>query len=35
NTSTKEINRAIGMADGLMYYYFPEGKQQILDAVIQ
>ncbi|MGA9173636.1 MAG: helix-turn-helix domain-containing protein [Thermoactinomyces sp.] len=23
NTSTKEINRAIGMADGLIYHYFP------------
>lgn len=35
NTSSKEINRSIGMADGLLYYYFPEGKQQILDSIIQ
>jgi TetR/AcrR family transcriptional regulator, cholesterol catabolism regulator len=35
NTSTKEINRAIGMADGLIYHYFPKGKLEILHTIVQ
>lgn len=34
-TSTKEINQSIGLADGLLYYYFPKGKKQVLDAIIE
>lgn len=34
-TSTRSINQEIGMADGLMYHYFPGGKQEILDTIIQ
>jgi len=29
-TTTKSINQAMGMADGLMYHYFPGGKEEIL-----
>ncbi|WP_223066862.1 TetR/AcrR family transcriptional regulator [Paenibacillus caui] len=35
NTSTKEINRTIGMADGLIYHYFPKGKLEILHTIVQ
>ncbi|MBH8608838.1 TetR/AcrR family transcriptional regulator [Thermoactinomyces sp. CICC 10521] len=35
NTSTKEINRAIGMADGLIYHYFSKGKLEILHTIVQ
>ena len=34
-TTTRSINKAIGMADGLMYHYFPEGKMQILETLVQ
>jgi TetR/AcrR family transcriptional regulator, cholesterol catabolism regulator len=34
-TSTKEINRSIGMADGLIYHYFPDGKLEILRTIVQ
>ena len=34
-TTTRSINKEVGMADGLLYHYFPEGKMQILQAVLQ
>lgn len=34
-TTTREITRHIGMADGLIYHYFPEGKQQMLDIILK
>lgn len=34
-TTTREITRNIGMADGLIYHYFPEGKQQILNLILK
>ncbi len=34
-TPIRAINRAIGMADGLIYHYFPQGKQQILETIVQ
>lgn len=32
-TPTRMINQKIGMADGLMYHYFPKGKLQILHTI--
>lgn len=34
-TAVRAINRSIGMADGLMYHYFPGGKKEILQVLIQ
>jgi AcrR family transcriptional regulator len=34
-TQVRAINRSIGMADGLMYHYFPGGKKEILQVLIQ
>lgn len=34
-TTTRAITKHIGMADGLIYHYFPEGKQQILDLILR
>ncbi|MDE5414291.1 TetR/AcrR family transcriptional regulator [Alkalihalobacterium chitinilyticum] len=34
-TTTRSINQSIGMADGLIYHYFPEGKKQILFTLIE
>ncbi|GGH69347.1 hypothetical protein GCM10008014_52660 [Paenibacillus silvae] len=34
-TTTREITKHIGMADGLIYHYFPDGKKQILDTILQ
>lgn len=34
-TTTRSINSAIGMADGLLYHYFPDGKMQILETLFQ
>lgn len=34
-TTTRAITKHIGMADGLIYHYFPEGKQQILDSILR
>ena len=34
-TTTRQLNKAVGIADGLMYYYFPHGKQEILDTIVQ
>lgn len=33
-TTTRMINQAAGTAEGLMYYYFPHGKHEILDTII-
>lgn len=34
-TTTREITRHIGMADGLIYHYFSGGKKQILDVILK
>lgn len=34
-TSMRELNKEIGMAEALTYHYFPGGKQEILQAVLQ
>lgn len=34
-TTTREINRTVGISDGSLYYYFPNGKSQILDEIVQ
>ncbi len=34
-TTTRSINNEIGMADGLMYHYFPGGKMEILETIVQ
>lgn len=33
-TTTRELNKTLGIADGLLYYYFPHGKQEILDTIV-
>jgi len=33
-TTTREINRQTDSAEGLLYYYFPHGKREILDTII-
>ena len=34
-TTTREISRSVNISDGSLYYYFPEGKKQILDLIVQ
>jgi AcrR family transcriptional regulator len=34
-TPVREINRRIGMADGLLYHYFPGGKLEILQTIVR
>ena len=34
-TNVRSINRSIGMADGLMYHYFPSGKREIMEVLIR
>ncbi|WP_125589322.1 TetR/AcrR family transcriptional regulator [Companilactobacillus jidongensis] len=34
-TTTREINRAVGISDGSLYYYFPDGKKQILNMIVK
>jgi AcrR family transcriptional regulator len=34
-TGVRTINRSVGLGDGLMYHYFPGGKQEILQVLIQ
>lgn len=34
-TTTRALNQAAGTSDGLLYYYFPHGKQQILDTIVR
>lgn len=34
-TSVREINRSVNLGDGLLYHYFPGGKQQIFQAVVE
>ncbi len=33
-TTTRMINQAAGTAEGLMYYYFPHGKHEILNTIV-
>ncbi|KRL93389.1 TetR/AcrR family transcriptional regulator [Levilactobacillus hammesii] len=33
-TSTREINERAGIAEGLLYYYFPKGKRELLDQIV-
>lgn len=33
-TSVRSINRRIGLADGLLYHYFPGGKKEIFQAIV-
>jgi AcrR family transcriptional regulator len=35
NTSIRDIIHNAGIASGLIYHYFPKGKQEILDAIIK
>lgn len=35
NTSVRSITQSIGMADGLIYHYFPNGKLEILHTIIK
>ncbi|WP_288529743.1 TetR/AcrR family transcriptional regulator [uncultured Secundilactobacillus sp.] len=34
-TTTRQISRAAKTAEGLLYYYFPHGKQEILETIVQ
>ncbi len=34
-TTTRSINKEMGMADGLLYHYFPNGKREILETIIE
>ncbi|MDR0875255.1 MAG: TetR/AcrR family transcriptional regulator [Clostridiales Family XIII bacterium] len=34
-TQVRTINRSIDMADGLIYHYFPGGKKELLQVLIQ
>lgn len=33
-TTTRQINKQAGISEGLLYYYFPHGKREILDEII-
>ena len=33
-TTTRKINKEAGTAEGLLYYYFPHGKHEILDTIV-
>ncbi|WKF85849.1 TetR/AcrR family transcriptional regulator [Lacticaseibacillus pantheris] len=35
STTTRELNSALGITDGLLYYYFPKGNQQLLDTILE
>lgn len=34
-TTTRKINQLAHSSDGLLYYYFPGGKKELLDTVLQ
>lgn len=34
-TSVRMINRSVNLADGLLYHYFPGGKKEIFQAVVE
>ncbi|MDR6553425.1 TetR/AcrR family transcriptional regulator [Paenibacillus qinlingensis] len=34
-TSIRAMNKHIGITDGLLYHYFPGGKQEILDTIFR
>lgn len=33
-TTTRKINEGANTSDGLLYYYFPGGKKELLDAIL-
>ena len=33
-TPVRDINHAAGMADGLLYHYFPKGKKEVLQVLV-
>lgn len=33
-TTTRQLNKRLGIAYGLLYYYFPGGKQELLDTIV-
>ena len=33
-TPVRSINRSIGLADGILYHYFPGGKKELFQAVV-
>ncbi|MFD1418707.1 TetR/AcrR family transcriptional regulator [Companilactobacillus keshanensis] len=33
-TTTREISRKADISDGSLYYYFPDGKREILDTIV-
>ncbi|AKA69805.1 TetR/AcrR family transcriptional regulator [Clostridium scatologenes] len=35
STSVRSITKSIGMTDGLIYHYFPDGKMQILKSLLK
>jgi AcrR family transcriptional regulator len=34
-TSVRSINRELGLADGILYHYFPDGKHEILQTLLE
>ena len=34
-TSVRSINRNVGVADGLLYHYFPGGKEEIFMTIVK
>lgn len=34
-TSVREINRSVNLADGLLYHYFPGGKKEIFQVIVE
>lgn len=34
-TSVREINRSVNLANGLLYHYFPDGKREIFQVIVE
>ena len=34
-TSVRSINRSVGLADGILYHYFPNGKEELFSVLMQ
>lgn len=34
-TSVRAINRSVNLADGLLYHYFPDGKREIFQVIVE
>ena len=34
-TPVRSINRSVGLADGLLYHYFPGGKKEIFQVIVE